>query len=392
MIVGIIAEYNPMHNGHIYQINYAKNVLKADKVIVIMSGSFTQNGNISLIDKFSKANIIISNNADLVIELPTIYATSSSENFTKGAIKLLDSLNVVDCILFGAECNNINTLKNISRKLIDNENIIKEKISNEEKSLTYAKARANVLKEYLTKDEFNEINKPNNILGLSYISNLIKLNSNIHPICITRVDGISSTIIRESLRLNDFSYLKENTPEEVYNYLINVNNNIYTNNNYLDKMYQLIRYNVIFKSTSSLSNIYEVAEGLENKVKLEIINNLNYNDFLTSIKSKRYTLARIKRLLINILLNITKDFYDNHTLNTEVYAHILKASDSGKLLISNISKNSTIPIIHSYKESCLNKLNLNNNILELINLDVLSSNIHSILFNKSLNTDFTNKL
>lgn len=390
MVIGIIAEYNPMHNGHVYQIKYAKDVLKADSVVVIMSGSFTQNGNISLIDKFNKANIAVLNDADLVIELPTIYATSSSENFAKGAIKLLNSLNIVDNILFGSECEDISILKDISNKLLDNKEAIDKEILLQDKNIPYAKARANVLINYLNSTEMNQINKPNNILAIQYITNLLILNSSISPISMSRIDGISSTIIRDSLTIDNYTYLNENAPQQVYNKLTDTK--IYSNNIYLDKMYELIRYTLLFKDPNYLNNIYEIAEGLENKVLNEITTNTNYNDFLNSIKSKRYTLARIKRILINILLNISKSFYDEKLLTTDVYAHILKTNTKGKLLLSNISNNSNIPIITSYKENHLNKLELNNNILDLINLDILASNIHSTIFNNNINTDFTNQI
>ena len=394
-IIGIIAEYNPMHNGHIYQINKAKKYFNANYVIVVMSGPFTQNGNISLIDKYTKANIAIENGADLIIELPTIYATSSSEYFAKGAVKLLNDLKIVDYILFGAETDNILCLENIANKIIENNDNILKDISKESKNMTFASSRDKVLKNYLNEDEYLQISTPNNILGIEYIKNLITLNSNIAPLCITRYGNTSSTNIRKSLTNKSYTYLRLNSTKSVINYIKNNNIgkfNMYENDHYLNKLYSLIRYKIISSTNDDLNKIYEVAEGLENKLIKEINSSTTYEEFINNIKSKRYTRARIKRLLINILLNVTKNYYDTNTKNIPIYAHILKANSNGKELISKISKVSDINILTSYKQNYINKVsnNLNNNIINLINLDIYANNLHSIIFNYDLNKDFTN--
>ena len=122
--VGIIAEYNPFHNGHKYQIEKAKEMTGADTVIVIMSGSFTQQGNIAAVNKFKRAEMAIKSGADLIIELPTIFSTSSAEMFAYGAVNILDKLNTLDYLVFGTECNNIDVLNSIVDKLITNKTAI----------------------------------------------------------------------------------------------------------------------------------------------------------------------------------------------------------------------------------------------------------------------------
>ena len=165
--VGIIAEYNPFHNGHKYQIEKAKEITGADTVIVIMSGSFTQQGNIAIVDKFKRAEMAIECGADLVIELPTIFATSSAEMFALGAVNILNSLNTVDYLVFGSECDNINTLSSIANKIQDSKNMIDIKIKKEiQNGISYALARDNVLKEFLNEKEYIEFSKQNNILAI----------------------------------------------------------------------------------------------------------------------------------------------------------------------------------------------------------------------------------
>jgi len=225
-VLGIITEYNPMHNGHLYHIQKSKEITGSDYVVLVMSGSFTQTGNISTLDKFTKAAIATEYGVDLVIELPTIYATASSEYFATGAVSLLNELGIVDCICFGSECNDIKVLDSISNKLIENENNIWEDIKLQEKNNTFAKSRSVVLSKYLNEDEIKEIAKPNNILGIEYIKALKKLQSNITPYLIQRCssdynDNIvyqndlnftSATSIRNAIKNNDLESINKYIP------------------------------------------------------------------------------------------------------------------------------------------------------------------------------------
>ena len=215
-----------MHNGHLYHIQKSKEITGSDYVVLVMSGSFTQTGNISTLDKFTKAAIATEYGVDLVIELPTIYATASSEYFATGAVSLLNELGIVDCICFGSECNDIKVLDSISNKLIENENNIWEDIKLQEKNNTFAKSRSVVLSKYLNEDEIKEIAKPNNILGIEYIKALKKLQSNITPYLIQRCssdynDNIvyqndlnftSATSIRNAIKNNDLESINKYIP------------------------------------------------------------------------------------------------------------------------------------------------------------------------------------
>ena len=395
--VGIIAEYNPFHNGHKYQIEKAKKITGADTVIIVMSGSFTQQGNIAVVDKFKRAEMAISYEADLVIELPTIFATSSAETFAYGAINILDKLNIIDYLVFGTECDNLEILNSITNKIIANHSTINENIQLESQNgISYASARDNVLKKILSKEEYAELAKPNNILAIEYLKALKKLKSKIIPIAIKRASTdhndnyiitssnfASATSIRNCLEESNknITTVINTIPPKTYDIL--ANENILFNQD----MYKLLRYKILSLGKENIKDIYDVSEGLESKIYDAIKVTKNYDELINSIKSKRYTMSRIKRILIHILLNITKARYDY--LSNTYYARILKINKSNNIL-SLLNQNSSIPVISNINDNRMNELDIA--IKESLLLDFNSTNIYQIISNNNLNIDKTNML
>ena len=160
-VLGIVAEYNPFHNGHLYHLNESKKLTGADYTIAIIGGNFTQRGSTSLIDKWSKAKMALLNGVDLVIELPVLYATSSAENFADGAIKILNSLNIVDYISFGAETSNVDILDKFADVLYNEPKEYQNLLAHElKKGLSFPKARENALLMYI-----NDIRNSVNVLS-----------------------------------------------------------------------------------------------------------------------------------------------------------------------------------------------------------------------------------
>lgn len=386
-IVGIVAEFNPMHNGHKYLLEKAKEITGADMAICIMSGNFTQAGNIGIENKFVRSKIAIENGFDLVIELPTIFATSSAEFFCYGAINILNSLGCLDYLCFGSETGNTKELKVIAKKLLDNENNIWEIITESLKEgISFAKAREYAISKFLTAGELEISGKSNNILGIEYIKSLIKLNSKIEPIAIKRntsPEFLSSKQIRDILQ--NYSYnnmLKQYIlgSEQILKYpKLN------------DNMYEIIKYSVISNGKEKLKEIYEVTEGLENKIYNEVSESISYNDYIQNVKSKRYQLSKIKRILVNIILGITKDKFLYLNNNECCYAHILAINPSKKSeILSLLNKNAFIPIITSLSDDKIKTLPCI--VQKSLYLDIKASNIHSIINNSALNKDYTNKL
>lgn len=392
-VLGIIAEYNPMHTGHIYHISKAKEITGCDTVIVIMSGSFTQQGNIAIINKFERAKQAIQNGVDLVIEIPSAFASSDAGNFAYKSVSILNDLNV-DAICFGAETDNIERLKLIAETLIYKDKEIWNEIKNElKKGISFAKARNNSLNKFLNEDDINIILSPNNILALEYLKTLKVLNSNIIPFAIYRESNFnshmlencytSSTSIRKALEnkcnLND---IQKYIPENVSKYL--KNNKIIFNNDF----FEILKYKIISMNENDLKKINGVSEGIENKLKKEICNSYSYDEFLFKIKSKRYELSRIKRILVNILLNISKEDFKLLKENNSNYAHILAFNHDKKDLLSHISNTSNIPVISSLNNKTLSYLNKYQKLS--LDIDIYASNIYSMLINQKINKDYTN--
>ncbi len=191
-VLGIVGEYNPFHNGHLYHLEQSKKITSSTYTVAIMSGNFTQRGSTSLIDKWSKTEAAIQSGIDLVIELPVLYATSSAENFAEGSIKILNSLKVVDYLSFGAETSDIDVLNRFADVLYREPKPYKTILSHElSKGISFPKARENALMFYLNdiRKYANILSSPNNILGIEYLKALKKYKSNIQAISITRYEA-----------------------------------------------------------------------------------------------------------------------------------------------------------------------------------------------------------
>lgn len=383
-IVGIIAEFNPMHTGHKYLIDKAKELTSCDTALCIMSGNFTQAGNIAIKDKFTRAKIAIENGFDVVIELPTVYATGSAEYFCNGAINILNSLPI-DYICFGSETANIEELQKIAQKLVKNNEAIWNNITETLKTgVSFAVAREYAISKVLTPKEVEISTKSNNILAIEYLKNLIKLDSNIVPIAIKRNESaISATSIRDSIKNNsNINEVKKNT----LNYNNIINNPIININTF-----SAIKYAVLSLGKEKIKDIAEVTEGLENKIYDELNSALTYDEFIQNIKSKRYQLSKIKRILNNILLNITKDDFIKLQSTDNYYAHVLAInSNRKKEILSYITKNSSIPVITSINDKILKELDIAS--YESLQLDIKASNIYSIFSHDTINKDYTNKI
>ncbi len=383
-ILGIIVEYNPMHNGHIYQIERAKDIVKPDYTIVIMSGNFTEQGNISITNKLDKASLAVTYGVDLVIELPTIYATSSAEYFSKGAIGILTRLNSITHLAFGAECKELSKLIKIA-EVLNNENLKIATLckNHENKKINSAKIQAEVLENIFTKEELEILEKPNNILAIQYLKCIMNENSSITPVLIPRVgtnhnstitnnNFASSTLIRKLFANEDLDNIKVVVPEAVYNKLKSIDRL------YINRYWQLLKYEIIKLTPSKLKDIYEIGEGLENRIYNMALNSDSYEEFIKNISTKRYTQGRLKRICNNILLGITKE--KNNSLKNVYYARILKISKESKKLLTILSENSSIPVITNAKSSKTEERNINSS----IELDCLATKVHNLIFNENI--------
>lgn len=368
--VGIIAEYNPFHNGHLYHINKIKKIFPSSKIILIMSGNFTQRGDASIINKWDKTKIALKNNIDLVVELPFEFACQSADIFAYGACKILNYLKV-DYLVFGSESGDIDMLKKIADIQIDDkyQSLVKEYLND---GINYPTA----LSKALMKFGFNNIDKPNDILGLSYIRELNKLNSSIIPITIKRTndynnkdlddDITSATSIRENIKSKD---IKKYVPSNTYEYL---NKNLY----FIENYFPYLKYKIL----SEIDNIgiYQtVDEGIENKIKKVINNSNSYEELVNNIKSKRYTRNKIKRMLLHILVSFTKE--DAKKRREIKYIRVLGFNKKGREYLNQIKKDINIPIYTNFNKELEYELKITSIYSLINNEDLIRKEISSLI-------------
>lgn len=404
-VLGIIAEYNPFHNGHLYHLEQAKKMTNCEYTVCVMSGNFVQRGDTAILDKWTRTKMNLENGIDLVVELPTVYATSSSENFAMGAIKLLNSLKVVDYLSFGSENCEIDILNNIATVLYEEPKQFTSILSHElSKGISFPKARENALLMYLNNIQkySNIINQSNNILGIEYLKALKSIKSHIIPSSVKRqkvyynsqhiVDEYaSSTAIRELLRRENFDEIRPVMPDSSYMLLLEQ----YEKGNFVESLAEFEK-EIIFKlrtmTTLEIAKLPDVNEGLEFAIKNAANSCNNLYDLITMVKSKRYTQTRIQRILVYALLGITK--HDMEISKKVIpYARVLGFNSKGKVLLSGIAKeNPKLNIVTSVKKF-MDESN-NRNLKSMLEKDILATNIYTLGYKKesNANLDYTNKL
>jgi predicted nucleotidyltransferase len=344
MNVGIICEYNPFHYGHLYHLNKIKEMYPNSNIILVMSGWITERGDLSLIDKFKKTDIALYYGVNLVVELPLKYM-GSADYFAKGSIEILNKLGC-DTIVFGSESNNVDELIDLANIQLNNESynkLVKEYIDS---GINYPTAMSKALKQISGKS----IDTPNDILGLSYVKEIIKNNYNIKPITIKRntnynskiIEGkiTSATSIRELIK--NKKKFKKYVPSYSYKYL---NQTIF-----IDDYFDYLKYRII--SSNDLTIYQGVDENLSNRIKKFINSSNSLDELLSNIKTKRYTYNRLKRTLTYILLSITKDDFKNLKLD---YIRILGFDKRGKEHLNKIKKDIDVKLLTNYDNKYLSK-------------------------------------
>ena len=404
-VIGIIAEYNPFHNGHVYHLQKSLQNTGASYSVAIISGNFTQRGSTSLVDKWAKTEMAIKNGIDLVIELPVLYSISSAENFAEGAIKILDSLKVIDYLSFGSESGDISTLNMVADVLIKEPKAYKNILSHElNKGLSFPKARENALLMFLNdiRRFSNVLSSPNNILGIEYLKALKKLKSPITPVTVERYNAgyhdtsyngnvASATAIRNIIKNNGWDILRKVVPENTFSTLLeNIKvGHVVPDLSVFEKQ---IIYNLRKMSINEIANLPDVSEGLEFAIKKACNKCNSVREFISNIKSKRYTLARISRILLYALLDISKNDIELSKQITP-YVRVLGFNSNGKKLLSEISKqNPDIKIITSVKKFL--DINTDKNLLRLLKKDIFATDIYTLGYknNSFGNLDFTQKI
>lgn len=383
-VLGIIAEYNPFHNGHKYHIDEAKKIVEPDITICAMSGNFVQRGEPAIFNKFTRAKNAISNGIDIVAEIPTYFAVSTAETFAYSAIALLKNMGVTH-LSFGVETNDIDKLNKIANLLIDEPEEYKVELKNQlSKGLSFATARENAVAKIIPN---NLLKTPNNILALEYLKAIKYFNVDITIVPIVRTVEYYDDIIKNNISsaTNIRKLIKDN---KIFEYLI-PKNSIISNPVFFEDFNNIFLYKLKTATTSSLIKIPDVVEGLENRIISSVSNN-NIEDIINKIATKRYTMSRIKRILISLILDIQSNDLEVFKNNGYVeYIRILDISPVGKKYLSNINKISNIPVVTSIRKFLDNSTNLQK---QMIEKDILASNVYSLASGDEYNLDFKIKL
>ena len=325
--IGIIVEYNPFHNGHLYMLNEIKKQYPNSKIVIILNGYFLERGLISLETKKEKTTLALKYGADLVIELPFVFGSNSADTFADASLYILDKLKV-NKIIFGSESNNINLLKTIASKQLELD-FDKKLKSFLNEGLNYPTA--------LNKAIGIELSSPNDLLGVSYIKSILKNKYSIEPITLKRTNDyhdndsiVSASNIRE--RLNNNEDITKYIPE---GNIVNIN---------YDLFFQLLKYKIL--SDDNLDNYLTVDEGIDKKLK-KVINEVNsIDELINAIKTKRYTYNRLMRMFIHILIGYTKE--DRLKITNPEYIRLLGFSEEGSIYLNSIKKELDIPLVTKY--------------------------------------------
>ena len=377
-ITAVIAEYNPFHNGHAEHIKYIKEHTDCDKLLVLMSGNFTQRGENAVENKFVRAEWAIKSGADMVVELPSVFATANAEIFATGAVKLLTDLNSVNELCFGVESGSEDEYLSTAAALLNESKKFKAALKEElDSGVSFAKAKFNAVKRVFgdeIKDEL--LSSPNNILALEYAKAKLKIDSPVALVPVTRFGETShndkkasgkigsALSIREALKTGDKKTVKKLVPDYVFKSLP-------------DSPYdfsQILMAALYTSSAEKLSEITDCTEGLENRIKALIKDTSSYDAAVEKIVTKRYTYARVKRITVNNLLNISEKLVLS-ALKTPLYAKVLAIRSDAKDMISEISVNSSIPLLTRKKDYaevkktaalCLETDDLSNDLYSLI--------------------------
>lgn len=380
-VLGIITEYNPFHNGHMYHLQQSKELCSADYTVCVMSGNFIQRGEPALVNKHARAEMALLSGVDLVIELPVVYAMSTAEFFASASVKILDSLGIVDYLCFGSESGNIEELDYVASILCHEPLSYKVSLKKYlDEGYSFPSAREKALTENLKKSSIdcNILSSSNNILGIEYLKAMKRLNSRISPLTIGRIANSynseeitgsisSATSIRKLISKSNF-YKSGNSGEKKGT---DINDSIYRNEDVLRNLVPEASARILLREfengrgpvfpshfegillaalrkmeTEEISSLPYVIEGLENRIKTASEQAGTLDELIAGISTKRYPRTRIQRILFSVITGLTaKDLEDFNRNGGPQYIRVLGFNRKGRELLSLIKKSASLPII-----------------------------------------------
>ncbi len=363
--VGLIVEYNPFHNGHAYHLNASKEAANADVVIAVMSGNFLQRGEPALVSKWYRTKMALLNGVDIVFELPFRFAVQKAETFANGAISILDAA-CCESVCFGSESGNLfdflHTIDFLKREQQSYEENFNRFIDT---GVSYPKAISLAFQNLSDSKKYLDLTMPNNILGLEYIKAINKQRSMVKPLTVARKNAdyhdeyfasetiASATSIRKAIFSNEVGkkeidqYVPESTKQLLTDYLHH-----YQHFHQWENYWSYLQFRLLQSSPDELREIYEMEEGLENRLLAAALVSNNFQDFMQKIKTKRYTWTRLQRLCVHILTN-TKKMELVSLPGKATYLRLLGMTSNGKEYLNKNKKNFSLPLVSklsSFKE------------------------------------------
>ncbi len=343
-IGAVVCEYNPFHKGHQYQLETARKELKLDAIVGIMSGNFVQRGDVAIYPKELRARTALACGMDLVLELPAVLTLQSAERYARNAVLTLNALGCVDTLFFGAECTDIDLLKQIAKTLVAEDTPFQEQLkAGLSQGLSFPSARAEAIRTVIGNASAEFLSQPNNILAVEYLKALLRCNSNITPVALPR-KNVDHNAITPHEGFASASFIREQrlSGESVDAYLPQKAASLYAGQvpASLPAMEQAILSRILLMSKTELSQIADVGEGLENAIVREALTADNLTSLIDGAKSKRYAYSRIRRILLNAYLGITKRDADL----LPPYIRILDFNQTGREVLNHTRKTATLPL------------------------------------------------
>lgn len=371
-VLGVITEYNPFHNGHRYHLEKSREITGCDATLAVMSGHFLQRGEPALLDKWRRGEMAVQSGVDLVLEIPTVYACSTAEFFSYGSIQLLHGTGIVTDLSFGSEHGTLPLLQKVAGVLAESppsyEALLQEFLN---QGLPFPVARSKALSSYMkqqlpgNREDFKELEKvlksPNNILAIEYLKTLINTESPITPHTIKRISAgyhdrrirgsiASATGIREHLASGkDFEALTGVLPQASLRILKSAIDQGFAPvfpSNIENLLLGLLRR----ATPEDLRRIFDVTEGIENRLWKGAKKSTGLGELLEQVKTKRYTYTRIQRILMHLLLDLSKeDLLSFNRGKGPKYLRVLAFNDRGRKLLKKMQKESSLPVITNLK-------------------------------------------
>jgi predicted nucleotidyltransferase len=363
-VAGIVAEYNPMHSGHLYHLRETRERCGADVVVAVMSGTFSQRGEPTIYDKWLRAGAAVKNGVDLVFELPFIYACNSAEYFGTGAVRILDGLGCVTHISFGSEVGDVGPLSDLAAFLADEPEAYREALKAQlEKGISFPRARQAAVAETYGNSQL--LREPNNILAIEYLKGLRRIGSGITPVTIQRKGAghhESATEIRNSIEWDESRY------------------------------YDMVRQAFLKSDSARLGGILAASEGIANRIKKNLRRAKTLDELIDLTKSKRYTWTGINRLLAQTLIGLTEENF--FKMNGVRYGRILAFNDTGAKLLRTIKKKelAAMPILTNLPKD-LAPWEDDEALTLSVSTDVLAADLYNLAFQRDLydHSDFVMK-